>query len=44
MTNPFKETEKSIKWRSLKHTKTTTPYMLKMFLSSRTCLIPSVMI
>lgn len=44
MTNPSKETEKPIKWKRLKHTKTTAPYMLKMFPSSRTCLIPSVMI
>lgn len=44
MTNPSKEAEKPIKWKSLKQAKTTVPYMTKMFPSSRTCLIPSVMI
>lgn len=44
MTNHSKETEKPIKWKNLKQAKTTVLLMMKMFPSSRTCLIPSVMI
>lgn len=34
--NNTKETEKHIKWKSMKHTETTVPYMLKMFSPSWT--------
>ena len=32
----LKKIEKHIKWKSLKHTKTTVPYMLKMSSPSQT--------